>query len=197
MLHNEIPGVCFFFSHEMEFRAFFPLQNGSARNSDTVPRNGLERNSESLLLFLFHSKKILSILLLCGTVRNLIPRLFCSAEQAEFRRNKRLPALVLRPACKCNPDPYLCNGTVLYSAVYPAVLSIVTEWLARICKRLRSPGVYSKEPIPPAYVARAGIFKESMGARNRGGIGLSYRPARLHRLEKFIPRNRFLGSINV
>jgi hypothetical protein len=23
----------------------------------------------------------------------------------------------------------------------------------------------------------AGIFKESMGARNRGGIGLSYRPA--------------------
>jgi hypothetical protein len=26
----------------------------------------------------------------------------------------------------------------------------------------------------------AGIFKESMGARNRGGIGLSYRPARLY-----------------
>ncbi len=24
--------------------------------------------------------------------------------------------------------------------------------------------------MPPAYVARAGIFKESMGARNRGGI---------------------------
>jgi hypothetical protein len=45
--------------------------------------------------------------------------------------------------------------------------------------------------------ARAGIFKESMGARNRGGIGLSYRPARLHRLAEFIPWNRFLGSINV
>jgi hypothetical protein len=27
-------------------------------------------------------------------------------------------------------------------------------------------------------VYRAGIFKRSMGARNRGGIGLSYRPAR-------------------
>jgi hypothetical protein len=27
---------------------------------------------------------------------------------------------------------------------------------------------------------RAGIFKQSMGARNRVGIGLSYRPARLH-----------------
>jgi hypothetical protein len=29
-------------------------------------------------------------------------------------------------------------------------------------------------------------FKESMGARNRGGRGLSYRPARLHRLAEFI-----------
>jgi hypothetical protein len=27
-------------------------------------------------------------------------------------------------------------------------------------------------------INRAGIFKESMGAKNRGGIGLSYRPAR-------------------
>jgi hypothetical protein len=46
---------------------------------------------------------------------------------------------------------------------------------------------------------------QSMGARNQGGIGLSYpwnkeapyRPARLHRLAEFIPWNRFLGSINV
>jgi hypothetical protein len=44
---------------------------------------------------------------------------------------------------------------------------------------------------------RAGIFTESMGARNQGGIGLSYRPARLHRLAEFIPCYRFLGSINV
>jgi hypothetical protein len=43
----------------------------------------------------------------------------------------------------------------------------------------------------------AGIFKESMGARNRVGIELSYRPARLHRRAEFIPWNRFLGSINV
>jgi hypothetical protein len=34
-----------------------------------------------------------------------------------------------------------------------------------------------------------------MGARNRGGIRLSYRPSRLHRLVEFIPWNRFLGSI--
>ncbi len=44
---------------------------------------------------------------------------------------------------------------------------------------------------------RAGIFKKSMGARNWGGRGLSYRPAWLHRLADFIPWNRFLGSINV
>jgi hypothetical protein len=36
-----------------------------------------------------------------------------------------------------------------------------------------------------------------MGARNRGGIGLSYRPARLHRLAEFIPWNQFRGPINI
>jgi hypothetical protein len=41
------------------------------------------------------------------------------------------------------------------------------------------------------------FFKKSMGPRNRGGIGLSYRPAWLRRLAEFIPWNRFLGSINV
>jgi hypothetical protein len=46
-------------------------------------------------------------------------------------------------------------------------------------------------------MARAGIFKESMGARNRGRIGLSYRPARLHGLAEFIPWNQFPGSKNV
>ncbi len=35
----------------------------------------------------------------------------------------------------------------------------------------------------------AGIFKQSMRARNRLGIGLSYRPARLHRLAESIPSN--------
>jgi hypothetical protein len=33
----------------------------------------------------------------------------------------------------------------------------------------------------------AGIFRQSMGARNRVGIGLSHRPARLHRLAESIP----------
>jgi hypothetical protein len=49
----------------------------------------------------------------------------------------------------------------------------------------RNGGEYSLE-------SRAGIFKQSMGATNRVSIGLSYRPARLHRLAEFIPWNRFL-----
>ncbi len=34
-----------------------------------------------------------------------------------------------------------------------------------------------------------------MGARNQVGIGLSYRPARLHMLAELIPWNRFVGSL--
>jgi len=43
----------------------------------------------------------------------------------------------------------------------------------------------------------AGIFKKSMGLRHRGGIGFSYRPARLHRLAEFIPWNQCRGPINI
>jgi hypothetical protein len=45
---------------------------------------------------------------------------------------------------------------------------------------------------------KAGIFKKSMGARHRGGIGFSYRPAMgLHRLAEFIPWHQFRGPINI
>ncbi len=43
----------------------------------------------------------------------------------------------------------------------------------------------------------AGIYKQSIGARNRVGIGLSYQPARLHSLAELVPWNRFLGSLKV
>jgi hypothetical protein len=36
-----------------------------------------------------------------------------------------------------------------------------------------------------------------MGTRNQVGIGLPYRPARLHRLAELIPWNRFFGSFKV
>ncbi len=43
----------------------------------------------------------------------------------------------------------------------------------------------------------AWIFKQSMGARKRLGIGLSYRPTRLHSLVELVPWNRFMGSLKV
>jgi hypothetical protein len=43
----------------------------------------------------------------------------------------------------------------------------------------------------------AGNLEQSMGDRNRVGIGLSYLPAVLHRLAVSIPGNRFLGSLKV
>ncbi len=43
----------------------------------------------------------------------------------------------------------------------------------------------------------AGIFKTYMGARHRVGIGLLYRPARLHGLAEFIPWYQFRGPINI
>ncbi len=79
------------------------------------PIHASERNSESLLLFLFHGTefrvglsavewfeskfrefasifvlryRIPSFFLLCKLIRSRIPRVFCSAEQPEFRRNK-------------------------------------------------------------------------------------------------------------
>jgi hypothetical protein len=36
-----------------------------------------------------------------------------------------------------------------------------------------------------------------VGARNRVGIGLSYRPASLHSLAELVPWKRFLGSLKV
>ncbi len=36
------------------------------------------------------------------------------------------------------------------------------------------------QPLVPLFLICAGIFKQSTGARNRVGIGLSFRPARLH-----------------
>jgi hypothetical protein len=43
----------------------------------------------------------------------------------------------------------------------------------------------------------AGTLEQSMGARNRAGIGLSYRPAGLHRMAESISWNRFLGLLKV
>jgi hypothetical protein len=48
-----------------------------------------------------------------------------------------------------------------------------------------------------SLLACARIFKQSMGARNRVGLGLSYRPAKPHRLAKLIPWIRFLRFLSL
>ncbi len=58
----------------------------------------------------------------------------------------------------------ICPVPVLDSFLLPP-LSFIR---GRICKRLRSPGIDSKESIPPAYVAWRASIRQ---------IGLSYRPA--------------------
>jgi hypothetical protein len=58
-------------------------------------------------------------------------------------------------------------------------------------------GVLNENGVYSSLEIRGGIFIKSMGARNRAGIGLSYRPAGLHRLAEFIPWGQFLGSISV
>jgi hypothetical protein len=61
----------------------------------------------------------------------------------------------------------------------------------------RTSDIDSTESIPSEINSELEFLNNLWGARNRVGIGLSYRTARLHRLAEFIPWNRFLGSINV
>jgi hypothetical protein len=64
------------------------------------------------------------------------------------------------------------------------------------CSQFRCPAAILVKD--DAHVRCAGIFKQSMGARNRVvWNGLSYPPARLHSLAELVPWNRFLGSLKV
>jgi hypothetical protein len=55
------------------------------------------------------------------------------------------------------------------------------------------------DSLAPVKFTNSGSELEFLNkeARNRIGIGLSYPPARLHRLAEFIPWNRFQSSINI
>jgi hypothetical protein len=66
------------------------------------------------------------------------------------------------------------------------IINLYKEPWARVCKRFRSPGIGSKESIPPAYVAwRAGkTNRVTVPARQAGGIdSLESIPALLKRLQ--------------
>ncbi len=59
--------------------------------------------------------------------------------------------------------------------------------IARICKRLRSPGIDSKESIPLAYFSSADQYDKYSCRTSPLG----------YRLAESIPLHRFLGSLNV
>jgi hypothetical protein len=59
------------------------------------------------------------------------------------------------------------------------------------------PKLKSERWVSQFLLVSAGIVKQSMGARNRVGIGLSYRLARLHCLPVMVPWNRFLRTLEV
>ncbi len=73
----------------------------------------------------------------------------------------------------------------------PKIPSECTKKVAissRLCSLVCGENYHARGPSMCAYtVYCAGIFKQSMGPRNRVGIGLSYRPARLHSLAKLVP----------
>jgi hypothetical protein len=81
------------------------------------------------------------------------------------------------------------------------------ELVNYMCEEKRNyvSGRYRDSPHLPAPLLRtqavlqfsAGIFKQSMGARNRVRIGLPYQPAWLQSLAELVPWNRFLGSLKV
>jgi hypothetical protein len=121
------------------------------------------------------------------------------------------PVLLVRTACPVGPYRLPCRSVPPALSVctacpvgpyrwpywsVPPALAFQTCGNSSCCCLLSSlqsdisgRGQYSSRLVPsPSSTIRAGFFKHSMGARNRGGIGLAYRPSRLHRLEEFIPR---------
>jgi hypothetical protein len=83
-----------------------------------------------------------------------------------------------------------CIKLILYSNVIKLESAILFQRMKFHKFIFSEKGNFHKVPCLHTQY-RAGIFKQSMGARNRVGIGLSYRPARLHRLAEL-----FLGIIS-
>jgi hypothetical protein len=92
MIQNKIPRLCFFICSLVQNSEHFPpLRNGSERNSESFLFRGMTRTKFRDFASIFVPwYRIPSISPLWGTVRNGIPRVFCSAEQPEFRRNKAI-----------------------------------------------------------------------------------------------------------
>ncbi len=112
---------------------------------------------------------------------------------------------------KCNIFTLFIITLIIYSSVrfhVKKLYLLLFSTSAGICTRLDcssdEPGagigwsiVVMQDIMTDTGRSCAGILEQSVGNRYRVGIGLPYRPARLHRLAESIPRNRFLGSLKV
>jgi hypothetical protein len=79
-----------------------------------------------------------------------------------------------------------------------ALCALLSNWqLSALLPISERDGAVTLKGSQRMGVGSAGIFNQSMGARNRVRIGWSYRPARLHNLEESFPWNQFLGSLKV
>ncbi len=98
--------ICYFCSMERSYELFSLLWNG------------LERDSESLLLFLYYG---FSLFLFCGMVPTGTPKVFCSAKYPEFYRNKvfvlSIPSF-LEVFFSGNFQLYLCKSN--FNLNYPS-----------------------------------------------------------------------------
>ncbi len=93
-----------------------------------------------------------------------------------------------------------CRSITRASARGVWSLEIESFWVLQLlCWNLeQSMGARNRVGIGLSYrPASAGNLEQSMGARNLVGIGLSYQPAILHELAELIPWNRFRGSLKV
>jgi hypothetical protein len=81
------------------------------------------------------------------------------------------------------------------------VFSIFVKWCCKVLLLFKSVLIFLAYFMQTLRVSKDQCWNFKtiycMGAGNRGGIWLSYRPARLHRLADSIPWNRFLGSLKV
>jgi hypothetical protein len=81
-------------------------------------------------------------------------------------------------------DSFVLSSKVLLACANSYVLNVSGNGLQPCLKLSTFPWYWYDVGKMSWNPSRAGIIKKSMGARNRGGIGLSYRPAgRIHSLE--------------
>jgi hypothetical protein len=132
----------------------------------------------------------LLFLYLCG-----IPVTCCLFKSKSFNSSAikyKLTPLLIQNEKRCSTSQHIIcvfGITCLVSEKTLVFRNIKFYVLQRFRKTSSS---YVKDPE-----SCAGIFKQSIGARNQVGIGLSYRPARLRSLAELVPWNRFLGSLKV